>query len=309
MAQSFLPVLNEVEKASIDERQPLPERYRGLDDEEMDRRIAAAKAALGVAPAHPRPPLSARRGDQVRRLHRRLVQLSRSIAPAAPGRRVHRLLRRALHGRERRRPQRAAPEGDPARPGRRLLDGRHGRRRPPRDLLAGARGDGRRLGRPGHLHQLVGRHQSVRRRARRHRLHVGQRARGARVGVGARRADPVPARPAPRPQHRVQDGRAARPDGGVGSARDRRRPRRRSRRSTRGCCCGRATARSTRASPCSRSRCARGASRRPRDRAPRGAVRRRAGRRRQRLHRVHPQGRARERRPAASGPSAPRSTW
>ena len=47
MAQSFLPVLNEVEKASLDERQPLPARYRGLDADEMDRRITAAKAALG----------------------------------------------------------------------------------------------------------------------------------------------------------------------------------------------------------------------------------------------------------------------
>jgi quinolinate synthase len=44
---TYLPMLNEVEKASIDERQPLPDRYRGLDDEEMDRRIAAARAALG----------------------------------------------------------------------------------------------------------------------------------------------------------------------------------------------------------------------------------------------------------------------
>ena len=47
MSQSFLPVLNEVEKASLDERQPLPARYRGLSDEEMDRRIAKARAALG----------------------------------------------------------------------------------------------------------------------------------------------------------------------------------------------------------------------------------------------------------------------
>ncbi len=47
MAQSFLPVLNEVEKASLDERQPLPAKYRGLSDEEMDRRIAAARATLG----------------------------------------------------------------------------------------------------------------------------------------------------------------------------------------------------------------------------------------------------------------------
>ena len=44
---TFLPVLNEVEKASIRERQPLPERYLGLSDDEMDRRIAAARAALG----------------------------------------------------------------------------------------------------------------------------------------------------------------------------------------------------------------------------------------------------------------------
>jgi quinolinate synthase len=44
---TFLPVLNEVEKASIRERQPLPERYLGLSDEEMERRIAAARATLG----------------------------------------------------------------------------------------------------------------------------------------------------------------------------------------------------------------------------------------------------------------------
>ncbi|HJU43118.1 MAG TPA: quinolinate synthase NadA [Vicinamibacterales bacterium] len=44
---TFLPVLNEVEKASIRERQPLPEAYLGLPDEEMALRIAAAKAALG----------------------------------------------------------------------------------------------------------------------------------------------------------------------------------------------------------------------------------------------------------------------
>ena len=44
---TFLPVLNEVEKASIHERQPLPERYLGLSDEEMAARIAAARATLG----------------------------------------------------------------------------------------------------------------------------------------------------------------------------------------------------------------------------------------------------------------------
>jgi quinolinate synthase len=43
----LLPVLTTYEKENIRERQPLPERYLGLSDEEMDVRIAAAKAALG----------------------------------------------------------------------------------------------------------------------------------------------------------------------------------------------------------------------------------------------------------------------
>src|SRR6186997_1688446 len=47
MSTSFLPVLTEVEKASIGERQPLPAAYLGLSDEEMDRRIASARQALG----------------------------------------------------------------------------------------------------------------------------------------------------------------------------------------------------------------------------------------------------------------------
>jgi len=47
MSTSFLPVLTEVEKASIGERQRLPARYLGLPDEEMDRRITEAKRALG----------------------------------------------------------------------------------------------------------------------------------------------------------------------------------------------------------------------------------------------------------------------
>ncbi len=44
---TFLPVLTEVEKQSLHERQPLPAAYLGLSDEEMDLRIHAAKAALG----------------------------------------------------------------------------------------------------------------------------------------------------------------------------------------------------------------------------------------------------------------------
>ena len=106
MTHDAASVLTEYEKEHIAERQPLPERYLGLSDEEMDRRIAAARATLGRRARHPRPSLSARRSDQVRRLHRRLLQ-ARAAGQQASRRRVHRLLRRALHGRERRRAQRA----------------------------------------------------------------------------------------------------------------------------------------------------------------------------------------------------------
>src|SRR5436190_21773258 len=44
---TLLPVLTAYEKEHLSERQPLPERYLGLSDEEMDRRIAAAKRKLG----------------------------------------------------------------------------------------------------------------------------------------------------------------------------------------------------------------------------------------------------------------------
>src|SRR5439155_22022452 len=50
---------------------------------------------------HSRPSLSARRSDQIRRLYRRLLQ-ARSPREQAPRGRVHHLLRRALHGGERR---------------------------------------------------------------------------------------------------------------------------------------------------------------------------------------------------------------
>jgi quinolinate synthase len=43
----LLPLLTAYEKDHISERQALPEQYLGLPDDEMDRRITAAKAALG----------------------------------------------------------------------------------------------------------------------------------------------------------------------------------------------------------------------------------------------------------------------
>src|SRR3954470_10825351 len=45
---TMLPVLTAYEKEHISERQPLPERYLGLSDEEMETRIAAARKALGA---------------------------------------------------------------------------------------------------------------------------------------------------------------------------------------------------------------------------------------------------------------------
>ena len=42
-----IKLLTEVERASIGERQPLPEQYLRLSDDEMEMRIAAAKATLG----------------------------------------------------------------------------------------------------------------------------------------------------------------------------------------------------------------------------------------------------------------------
>ena len=102
---TFLPVLNEVEKASIRERQPLPERYLGLSDEDDGAAHRRGAGGAGRPARHPRPSLPARRGDPVRRLHRRLVQAVARDRQAPAGR-VHRVLRRALHGRERRRPRR-----------------------------------------------------------------------------------------------------------------------------------------------------------------------------------------------------------
>ena len=44
---TLIPLLTKFEKEHISERQPLPEKYLGLSDAEMDVRIAAARAKLG----------------------------------------------------------------------------------------------------------------------------------------------------------------------------------------------------------------------------------------------------------------------
>ena len=106
----------------------LPRVAAAASDPDLVARARAAKEALGDRVFVLGPPLPARRGHPVRRRHRRLLQArARRRGPAGGG--VHRLLRRALHGRVGRHPHRARAAGDPARPRGRLLDGRHGRAR------------------------------------------------------------------------------------------------------------------------------------------------------------------------------------
>ena len=108
---------------------PLPERYTAASDDELAAMIGAAKADARVAALRPRPPLPARRRDALGRRPRRLLRaVPDGRRPDRGG--VHRLLRRALHGRVGRRADRRPPAGAPARPQRRLLHGRHGRHRP-----------------------------------------------------------------------------------------------------------------------------------------------------------------------------------
>ena len=112
--------------------------HRAATPTSSTTRIAAAKATLGDRAVHPRPPLPARRDHPLGRRPRRQLPAV-GARPAATRGRLHRLLRRALHGRVGRHPHRRPPAGDPPRPQRRLLDGRHGRHRRGRGGVGGAR--------------------------------------------------------------------------------------------------------------------------------------------------------------------------
>ena len=115
-----------------------PSGYTGADPDELARAHRRGQGRARRPRLHPRPPLPARRGHAVGRRPRRLVPAVGARA-AAPRGRVHRVLRRALHGRVGRRAHRRPPAGDPPRPQRRLLDGRHGRHRRGRGGVGGAR--------------------------------------------------------------------------------------------------------------------------------------------------------------------------
>ena len=116
---------------------PLAERYTDPPDDELADRISAAKAALGdrvfILGHHYQRDEVIRWAD-VRGDSFKLAQ----AGGRTPRGRLHRLLRRALHGRGGRHPHRRPPAGRAARSERRLLDGRHGRHRQRRGGVGGA---------------------------------------------------------------------------------------------------------------------------------------------------------------------------
>ena len=169
---------------------PLDERYTGAPQSELAARIGAAKAALGdrvfILGHH------YQRDEVIRWADARGDSYRLSVLAQEQHRgRVHRVLRRALHGRVRRRAHRRPPAGDPPRPQRRLLDGRHGRPRRGGGGLGGpGRGHRHRAGHPDHLHELLGRPEGVRRPQRRRRVHLHQRPGHPRLGARARATGP-----------------------------------------------------------------------------------------------------------------------
>ena len=184
-AMSQIQVLTDYEKTRLGERQPLPRRLsapaRRGDGRPHRRRQGGARRP----PRHPRPPLPARRSHQVRRLHRRLAEARAarrraSTTPTSSSSAASTSWPRARTSSARRISRSSCPISPPA------------ARWPTWPRSISSRSAGRSCGdlgvherRPGHVHQLHGRHQRLLRRARRHRLHVEQRGEGDGVGVGA----------------------------------------------------------------------------------------------------------------------------
>ena len=173
------------------------------------------------APGGPRPSLPARRDHPVGRLPRRLLQaLAAGRQPAGGG--LHRVLRRALHGRERRHPRRPTISAWSCRtspPAARWPTWRTRRRCSScwtRSSAEVGSATGADVG-ARDVHELVRRTQGVLRGARRHRVHVVERRARGRVGVRARRARALLPRRASRAQHRREARHPGRRDGGVGS--------------------------------------------------------------------------------------------
>ena len=209
-------LLTSFEKEQIGERQALPERYLGLSDDEMEERIARARAALGsrllILGHH-------YQRDEVFRFADCTGDSFKLARQAAERRDADYIVFCGVHFMAESADVLSAPHQQVVLPD--LAAGCSMADMAEADQLEvcwdGAAGDGRHRRGAGHLHKLRGGNQGVLRRARRRGLHVEQRRSDARVGVAARPADPVPPGPAPGPQHRLQDGCAARRDGGLGS--------------------------------------------------------------------------------------------
>ena len=139
----LIPLLTgDARNRTFSERQPLPDRYIRLSDEETEHAHPRRPGNPRFPRRDPRPSLPARRSDRLCRLHRGFLQ-ARAAGEPSSGSGIHRVLRRAFHGGKRGRPERPRPAGDSARPGRRMLDVRHGRSRSARHVLERSHADGR----------------------------------------------------------------------------------------------------------------------------------------------------------------------
>src|SRR6185436_8369278 len=173
-----IKLLTDVEKASIGERQPLPERYLRLSDDEMDARIAAAKKTLGdrvVILGH-----HYQRDEVIKFADYIGDSLKLSRAAASRGK-AEFIVFCGVHFMAESADILRAPHQKVVLPD--LAAGCSMADMAAPDLLAraGRNGDQNRCGRAeprwagsGHLHQFVSRNQSIRRQARRHCLHLDQ---------------------------------------------------------------------------------------------------------------------------------------
>ena len=221
-------LLTDYEKTRLSERQPLPDAYLRLAGRTSSTSASrAAKAALGdrlVILGHHY------QRDEVIKFADYIGDSLKLAQYAASRRTADFVVFCGVHFMAESADVLGAPHQQvhPARPGRRLLDGRHGRDRSAGNLLAGTAGSSAPpsvvpvtyINSAAAIKGFCGEHGGI-------VCTSSNAAKRHGVGVGSRREDADAARPASGPQHRLPHGRAARSDGhvGSGSAVRRRRPR------------------------------------------------------------------------------------